>query len=73
MGRDINKLRDALLEIKSECQSHGNSCLSCPLEVDDYTCGVTGIKMIGDYDYRKKPQYWKIPSIKLMEKVEYKE
>lgn len=68
MSNDYNKLRDSLLTIKQECTYHKDSCSSCPLSIDTYTCGVTGERMLGDYDYRKKPQYWIIPSIHLMEK-----
>lgn len=65
---DYNKLRDALMTIKNECSSHKNSCSGCPLVIDSYTCGVTSERMVGEYDYRKKPQYWNIPEIHLMSK-----
>lgn len=68
MKNDVNALRDALSLIKNECARHGSSCLGCPFRTGDYDCGITGIKMVGDYDYKKKPSYWVIPEIKLLSK-----
>ena len=62
---EYKKLQTALSTIKEECRGQGNSCCACPFEVD-YKCGITG-ETCGSGDYRRKPQYWNIPEIKLMQ------
>ena len=62
---EYKKLQTALNTIKEECRGHGNSCCACPFEVDN-KCGITGEPSYGDW--RRKPQYWKIPEIKLIQK-----
>lgn len=63
---EYKKLREALNTIKEECRGHGNACCGCPFEVD-YKCGITG-ERTGSGDYRRKPQYWITPEIKLLQK-----
>lgn len=65
----FEKLRAALLTIKEECRGHGSLCCSCPFALDSI-CGITGEPSYGDY--RRKPQYWDIPEIKLMQKPKEK-
>ena len=70
----IEKLRNALLEIQSECNKHGTSCSGCPLLTDGpgyYHCGVVGIDMNMTDSYKKRPKYWEIPSVKLMRATKY--
>ena len=63
---DYNKLREALITIQKECASHKGSCFACPLSLDTYLCGITRERMVGVYDYTKKPMYWNLPDIRLM-------
>ena len=70
----LEKLRNALMEIKSECSQHKTSCLGCPLLTDGsgYThCGVVGIDMNQIGAYKKKPKYWELPDIRLMSATKY--
>lgn len=62
---EYKKLQTALNTIKEECRGHGNSCIACPFSLGD-TCGITGEPSYGNW--RRKPQYWNIPEIKLMQK-----
>lgn len=62
---NIGKLQEALRTIKEECKGHGNSCIACPFEVSG-KCGITCESVYGDGEWRKKPQYWIIPDIRLM-------
>ena len=63
---EYGKLRSALSTIKEECRGHGNSCIACPFEVDG-KCGITGESCYNG-EWRRKPKYWSIPEIKLMQK-----
>jgi len=69
---DVQELQNALRIIKSECDFHKGSCSMCPLAIEDYRCGVTGESTCGNGDYKRKPQYWEIPEIKLLKKTEKK-
>ena len=68
--QSYEKLIESLRTIKEECAFHGSSCGNCPLASDIYTCGVTGESTSGTSSYRRKPQYWDIPPIKLLRKKE---
>lgn len=62
---EYGKLRDALRTIKEECRGQGSSCCACPFALDNI-CGITGEPSYGEW--RRKPQYWDIPEIKLLQK-----
>lgn len=67
---EINKLRDALMLIKKECESQGDTCSTCPLFIEDGVhalCGVVGRDTgIAHDSYKAKPKYWKLPRVRLM-------
>lgn len=61
----LDTLQEALRTIQRECAHHGASCGNCPLLLEEYKCGVTGENTSGVGVYKKKPQYWNIPNIRL--------
>ena len=64
---EYGELQKALELIRAECSRHGNSCQGCPLERVDSVCGVVGEPLsYGNGDYKKKPQNWNLPRIKLI-------
>ena len=65
---EYKELRDALYLIKDECSKH-TCCSACPFAIENCYCGILNEKTVGSFDYKKKPQYWSLPEIKLMEKV----
>ena len=64
---DIATLQEALQTIRSECNLHRGSragyspsCSSCPLSSDGRVCGILGVDVDYDENWRKAPCEWKL-------------
>lgn len=64
----IEKLKDAVLTIKTECDKRNGDCAGCPLaQPNEYNCcAIVGDVSAGSGDYKKMPKYWKIvPQVRI--------
>lgn len=61
---DINKLKEALQLIHSECKFHNSSgsptCSACPLSPDGFACGIVGTNVHHGDNWKKAPNNWKL-------------